>query len=141
MAFEIYKPGQGERVRGGLAVIAGALVAFGSYSLFQYLTGWSALGKNLTNAFGDDVPINWASMIGLVVFAVGAYLVFWLSNHEKVANFLIETEAELQKVTWSQRSEVITHSIVVIVTTIVLGVYIFALDQVLAKVFLDLVWG
>lgn len=141
MALEIYKPGQGERVRSGVAVLAGSLLAYGCYALYNYLCEWPTLAKNLTEAFGDDVPMSLAAVIAAGVLIGGGFGIFLLSNYGKVADFLIDTEAELQKVTWSTRGEVYTHSLVVIATTVLLGVYIFVLDQILAKVFLDVIWG
>lgn len=140
MAFEIYKAGQGERVRNGLALIAGILLCFGCYSLYSYLSGFPSLERNFTKAFGEDVAINWSMLISAAVFLGGSVVLYRLYNRPTIADFLIETEAELHKVTWSTKREVINHSIVVIVTVIVLGVYIAGIDAALYGVFVKLVW-
>jgi preprotein translocase subunit SecE len=41
-------------------------------------------------------------------------------------------------VIWPTRSELITYSIVVVVTVVVLGSYVFILDQLFAQLIVDL---
>ncbi len=47
--------------------------------------------------------------------------------------FVRESIAELKKVDWPGRAEVVTYGIVVVVTLIVLGAYVFAADVLLAR--------
>ena len=51
----------------------------------------------------------------------------------KPFNFLIETRDELQKVTWSTRTEVTRLTIVVILFSIIVGVYIGGIDLIFTK--------
>ena len=51
----------------------------------------------------------------------------------KPINFLKEVKAELGKVAWSTREELKSSTIVVIVVTALLGVFIGVLDTILAK--------
>jgi preprotein translocase subunit SecE len=53
-------------------------------------------------------------------------------------NFLKEVRNELKRVTWPSRKEVYATTLVVIVTSIFFGVYLFALDQVFEKSVLSL---
>lgn len=140
MAFQIYKAGQGEKVRHTAATVAGLLLVYGCYSLYQYLLGFADLGNNLTNAFGDDVPINFALFISIAVFAGGGFGLFSLYNKPSVAEFLIDTESELGKVSWSTWKEVVSHSTVVVVTVVILGLYIGLLDKGLFWC-RNLIWG
>jgi len=56
-----------------------------------------------------------------------------LDNRSKKAiEFFIETQAELQKVSWPTRSELIGSTIVVIVCLVVLGVYVFCVDWIVS---------
>jgi preprotein translocase subunit SecE len=52
--------------------------------------------------------------------------------------FLREVRAELRKVDWPTREELISFSIVVIVTITVLTAYVFGLDQLFTRVILNL---
>jgi preprotein translocase subunit SecE len=53
---------------------------------------------------------------------------------EKPVTFLKEVKAELGKVAWSTRQELVDSTIVVIVTTAILGVFIGLIDIALSKV-------
>jgi preprotein translocase subunit SecE len=49
-------------------------------------------------------------------------------------NFLREVKAELGKVAWSTRQELLASTIVVIVVTVILGVFIGIIDIILSKI-------
>ena len=51
----------------------------------------------------------------------------------KPVNFLKEVKAELGKVAWSSREELLASTMVVIVVTLILGVFIGVLDICLSK--------
>ena len=51
--------------------------------------------------------------------------------------FLKEVRQELKKVLWPTRRELITYTIVVLVTVVVLTTYVFGLDVVFSKFVLD----
>ena len=53
---------------------------------------------------------------------------------KKAANFITEVKQELTKVAWSSRSELMGATIVVIVTTALLAVFIGVLDLFLSKI-------
>ena len=59
------------------------------------------------------------------------------SNHPWL-RFLREVRDELAKVVWPSRREVVTYSIVVIVTVLVLGSFVFGLDVLFSRVVVDL---
>ena len=50
---------------------------------------------------------------------------------ERARLFLSEVRNELKRVTWPSQKEVYATTIVVILTSIVIGLYLFALDQAL----------
>ena len=52
---------------------------------------------------------------------------------KKVGNFIQETRQELNKVTWPTRDELIQSTAVVIVTTIILAIFIGAVDMILSQ--------
>ena len=63
----------------------------------------------------------------------------WLSAGPRKLNelktFFVEVRTELKKVTWPARSEVTNTTIVVILTTIFFGFYLYGLDIVFSQVF------
>ena len=54
-----------------------------------------------------------------------------------VRQFLKEVRQELKKVLWPTRKELITYTIVVLVTVVVLTTYVFGLDVVFSRFVLD----
>ena len=52
----------------------------------------------------------------------------------KVTNFLKEVKVELGKVSWSTRKELLSSTVVVIVSTAILAVFIGAIDLSLSKI-------
>ncbi|HTL48120.1 MAG TPA: preprotein translocase subunit SecE [Verrucomicrobiae bacterium] len=51
----------------------------------------------------------------------------------KVGNFVQETRQELNKVTWPSRSELIQATVVVIITTFIMALYIGVIDFFLSS--------
>jgi len=51
----------------------------------------------------------------------------------RITNFFKEVRAELKKVTWPTREQVIKLTIVVVVISLVFGIYIGGLDLVLTQ--------
>jgi preprotein translocase subunit SecE len=49
------------------------------------------------------------------------------------AQFLKEVRTELRRVAWPSRGEVAQYSLIVLVTTILIGAYIFGLDQLFGQ--------
>jgi preprotein translocase subunit SecE len=54
-----------------------------------------------------------------------------------IRQFLKEVRQELKKVLWPTRRELITYTIVVLVTVVVLTTYVFGLDVVFSRFVLD----
>ena len=59
------------------------------------------------------------------------------SKHRWI-RFLREVRDELAKVVWPSRKEVLTYSIVVILTVLVMGLFVFGLDVLFSRVVVDL---
>jgi preprotein translocase subunit SecE len=53
---------------------------------------------------------------------------------EKPANFITEVKVEMQKVSWSTKDELIGSTTVVIASTLLLAMFIGAVDIVLSRV-------
>jgi preprotein translocase SecE subunit len=52
----------------------------------------------------------------------------------ELKTFFSEVKAELKKVTWPSKAEVYSTTIVVILTTVFFGFYLFGLDVVLTRI-------
>ena len=55
----------------------------------------------------------------------------------KVANFLVSARAEMKKVTWPTRDELVKATRMILILSVVLGVMIGLLDLVLQKILVD----
>ncbi len=66
----------------------------------------------------------------LLFFLVCAW---FIANRRGATDFIIETETEMKKVTWPTMREVMNATVVVIIVTIVLGVFMFFVDRVVIQ--------
>ena len=134
--LEWYKPDQGVRARGTAGVLIGLLGLHGLYQLYGFLSSewWRNPLPGIGLVLGDEFAIEPRFVMVIVLLLAAAYGLFRLLNHPKVCDFLIETEAELKKVAWASKREVVGSSIVVVITVIILALFIFGVDWVLIKV-------
>jgi preprotein translocase subunit SecE len=56
----------------------------------------------------------------------------WLT---RIRTFLTEVRAEMKKVTFPSRNEVVATSIVVVVTSAIFGAYLYVADLVIAQLY------
>ena len=131
MSFRLYKEGQGTWARGTLACLVGVTGLMAAVSVYDSL-GRTQFGRNeLFSLFGFSAS-------GQVLLAALALVPFcfagvWLYNHQRLSDFLIETESELRtKVTWPTRKDAFNNSIVVVITSVIMGLWIFLCDYVFA---------
>jgi preprotein translocase subunit SecE len=120
--IQIYKQNQGKYTRMITAAAVMVLGAWGCYALEGWLRNFTA-SPYIT--FG--IPLA-------VLVALGAMMV-WVVNRPRSADFLIATEGEMKKVSWSSRKEVIGSTKVVIVTTFILAAILFMVDLIFATLF------
>ena len=137
MALRFYKHGQGKLSRGLAGMGMGMFGFFASYRLYLWLGAYDFFKGDLpllpSNLLGAEMPVNYALVVGLGLLigtAVGTYLI---SNHPKVADFLLETEAEMKKVSWPSVNEIWGSSVVVLIVTIIFGVYLLGVDYSLGS--------
>jgi preprotein translocase subunit SecE len=112
--FEIYKKTQGRYAR-SITFVAGMVLSLG---------GAVVLSEKL-GAYAP--PIVQYGVPSLLVVALGV-LLFWMVNRPSSADFLIATEGEMKKVSWSSRKEIVGSTKVVIVATFMLAVILAAVD-------------
>ncbi|MFB3893927.1 MAG: preprotein translocase subunit SecE [Phycisphaerae bacterium] len=122
--IEIYKKSQGKYTR--LTTFIAAVLTGG--------LGAVVLGRQLAASFSTAATyIEFG--VPLVLTGGLAVLMFWLVNRPKSADFLIATEGEMKKVSWSSRKEVIGSTKVVIVTSVILSMILLGVDVLFIKFF------
>ena len=126
-AFELYKKGQGYYTRLGTAIGGGVISVLGCYSLYQRLDGITLDSPNAKTWIQAGVP-------ALLLLILG-WLVFKLVNTPKWADFMIATEGEMKKVSWSTKKEIATSTKVVLFTVLLLAVLLGVVDFAFAKLF------
>ena len=81
-----------------------------------------------------------ATMVPAGLFVALGLLIFWLINKPSVADFMIASEGEMKKVSWSSRKEIAVSTFIVIVVVIIMGV-ILGVADLSFRVFFDwLLW-
>ena len=120
MAIEIYKKGQGFYTRSCTAFGIGVMNGLGCWALYRKLGGITSLDAKVRILIQAGIP--------LFLFLVFAWLIYKVLNKHQVADFMIATEGEMKKVSWSTRKEIITSTKVVIYTVLLLALMLFAVD-------------
>jgi len=112
----VYKPNQGRIVRQLTALAIWVVVALGCWTLYGTLRASLESGSYM-------VPV-----IPAVLLAAGLWFGYRVVNWPRFADFLVAVEAEMNKVTWPGKDELIRASIVVMFTIFFLAVSLFAFD-------------
>ena len=135
-----YKKDQGRLTRMAAFWSLAILIFYGCYSLREELAmrflgadNKPRLGQPI---FGLRVPVvgvevTPALLIATVVFAASIVALHRWQQKPKVADLLIETEAEMRKVTWPTFSEAVNSSLVVIVCVVFLMAFLAGADWLL----------
>ena len=120
MAIVVYKSGQGYYTRMLSFIASMTLVACLALWIWNHLGG---------------IDNEKTMMTARVCVMVGICLVFgvlswYLFNKPSVVDFMIATEAEMRKVNWPTRREITVSTVVVIVGTIVMALFLLVVDVV-----------
>src|SRR3989304_4353569 len=128
--MQIYKKGQGKIVRRVTHLSLWAFIAYGCYGIYDIPSTDSWWWKNvLYEEPSVNIIVRPILLVAVGVFLLFASLVFMYLNREKTADFLIESEDEIRKVSWPSRKEYVTSSIVVIVMVIIVAGFLFFVDK------------
>jgi preprotein translocase subunit SecE len=93
---------------------------------------WSLYGS-LRSSLDSDSYLTIA--IPAVALMGGLWFGFRVVNWPRFADFLIAVEAEMNKVTWPSKDELIRASIVVILTIFILAISLFLFDVMWQAIF------
>jgi preprotein translocase subunit SecE len=120
----VYKRSQGRVAR--QATFAAMAITFALAAWRLYVTFSTDLSR-----WGGFVPY---AVSGIVV-ALGLWISFRVVNMPRFADFLIAVEAEMNKVSWPSRTELIRSSMVVIFVIFALSIILFGFDLIWGIVF------
>ena len=148
-----YKPREGLIIRYVTWAFGSLFTLFGCISLFYAIsaeditkippqkTFW---GYTIQQLMGSDaiytipffeVNITMGTLISTALFILIVVIINKLVlNTTKSADFLIDTEFELKKVSWPPTNEYWGSSIAVIISVIVIGSFIFIIDMLLTQI-------
>lgn len=110
---DLYKPMQGRHARLYTAIGLGVVVLLGLWRVYESLNEASI-------AVRYGVP----TALGLAL----GWFVFRLVEHPPFVEFLIATEAEMNKVSWTSREDLYRATTVVLVTVTLMSVFLFGVD-------------
>ncbi len=112
----LYKPLQGKQARLWTAVGLGLIIVFGLRELSLTL----GASYNAATAYGIPAAVG----------AVLAWVTFRLLQYPPFVEFLIATEAEMNKVSWTSRDDLKRATTVVLVTVALMAVFLFGVDWI-----------
>ncbi len=129
MALPIYKPGQGYWTRVLSAIGAGTLVLAGAAWLWSFI---------LPRYVGRENLIYVQSGVVVTVILGFGLLIYFLLNKPRIVDFMIAVEAEMKKVNWPSRKEIIGSTWVVICGTLLLALLLFLINIAFGWVFTEI---
>jgi len=130
-----HKSRQATAVRAAAFVFVAALTFYGSFAFYQIPSTTSGWWEDLVKfeLFGKVIALKPVLFPSAGVFLTVMMTAYVLLNRPKWAEFLIETEGELKKVSWPHRKEYVGSAVVVVVVVVVISLFLFFVDQGLSK--------
>ena len=122
--FAPHKPGQGFWTRLGTGVAAGLIILFTVQFAYRRIPAWTSLTR-------DDWAL-YAIVAGIAIVLAG--LTWWLINRPRHADFLINTDGEMKKVSWPTWRELIGSTKVVVGFMFLMAALLFTYDIVFGTV-------
>lgn len=109
----LYKPMQGWYARLYTALGLGVLAAAGVWRVYE-------ASMDYTPAWRLGIPAAIAMILGWVTFRIIHFPPF--------AEFLIATEAEMNKVSWTSKEDLYRATMVVLATVLLMAIFLFVVD-------------
>ncbi len=122
-----YKPEQGKNTRVGTFVAVGLMIVWGAWFLYDHLKIYEG-DEFWRLLITRGIPILFAIVLG-----TAAWWVVFASR--KSSDFMIATEGEMKKVSWSSKGEVIGSTKVVILFTVLFSLLLFVVDLAFQSLF------
>ena len=112
----VYKRNQGKVTRQVTFATIAIIIALGAARLYSELGLYQGLAVRVA--------------ISGLLLVVGIWLAYRLVNWPQFSNFLIAVEAEMNKVSWPSRAELMRSSLVVIIVIFALAGLLFGYDMI-----------
>jgi preprotein translocase SecE subunit len=132
-----FKGNQGVRVRRGTVIALIVLVVCGIYTLVDH-------GSIESGTWSVQVPFvddAWLTLlyqtnitVPLILMLAAGWIAWRIVNWPVFADFLIATEAEMNKVSWTTRKRLYQDTIVVLVTVFLFTMFLFIVDILWIKI-------
>lgn len=116
-AASVYKPNSGRIVRQVTAAAIGLVAVFAAWNLHVFL--------NTTYDVEPGVSLGSGCALGVI----GIWTAFRLVNWPRFAEFLIDVEIEMSKVSWASWDYLVRATIVVIAVMLLMGLSLFLYDM------------
>jgi preprotein translocase SecE subunit len=133
-----YKGNQGLRVRRGTVVGLLVVAVCGIYVMVQHGSVSKGDWEVLVPFTEGTSSVIFMHRLNMVLPIVLGFLAFWFAwrvvNWPKFADFLIATEAEMNKVSWTTRKRLFQDTVVVLVTVVLLTTFLFVVDILWIKI-------
>jgi preprotein translocase subunit SecE len=120
---DLYKRSQGRIVRQVTCIVIWVVFVLGAWRLYSIMPAAQP-------AFKYAIPA--------VILVAGLWIGYRAVNEPTFADFLIAVEAEMNKVSWPTKTELIRASMVVIILIFGLTVILYSYDVTLALIFQQL---
>ena len=142
--MEVYKPGEAKLTRRVSFYTLLLLCAWGfkEFGLWIQSIKLGGIGSFFQTELISTISLPWYEQplnlgvllaIGLTIGA--GYLLFNLLNGKKAASLLIDTEAEIRKVSWPSWQDAKQSTVIVLLFTIFTAVYLAGVEVVLNRIF------
>lgn len=133
---EIYKEGHGVLVRRVTFVALAALLIWGGIEVYHWIGSPDWVKNHRVNYKIPvlDEYIDPAFGISWVVIIAGAVFLYRFLNAPRAADFLIETDTEVRKVTWPSWNDAWNSSLIVLLFVTVLTSFIVVSDIVITRI-------
>jgi preprotein translocase subunit SecE len=139
-----YKREQGRWVRWACLIGCLVLVLWACVNLYFMLLPADVPADEIWFApefMGLRLEVTWHLLPPLALFVIMAAILWAASQKPRVADFLIETEGEIRKVSWPGNKEWMNSSLAVIVTMVLFVIYLFVVDLGLGYLMMSLKIG
>lgn len=133
--IDIYRKGEGRTIRIAAYIAYLTLAVFFCIMVYDLPSLDSSLNRVIwTKSFlGVTVVVRWILLPTVAAFVVLAYIGIRVLNKVKIADYLIESESELRKVSWPKRNECISASVAILCMVVFTVFYLILVDQGLSK--------
>jgi preprotein translocase subunit SecE len=125
MGLSIYKRGQGKYTRLCSALGVGIVAVLGCLQLYRKLTA-------------TELSLWVVTMVPACLFLALAILIYWFLNKPSIVDFMISSEGEMKKVSWSSRREIATSTFIVILVVAFMAVLFWFVDLAFRMFFMQL---